>query len=76
MIGIDWQISDHIIQYPLILTAGNRFKDEAWDRHAFRKTENLFVAGTWNSDFDNEVKPQAADIILKIRNNFNAFEGI
>ena len=69
-------MSDHIIQYPLILTAGNRFKDEAWDTHAFGKTENPFLAGTWNSDFDNEVKPQAADIILKIRNNFNAFEGI
>ena len=59
-------MSDHIIQYPLILTAGNRFKDEAWDRHAYRKTGNNFLAGTLNSDFDNEVNPQVADIILKI----------
>ena len=59
----------------MIMTVGNRFKDEAWDPHAYGKMENLFVVGTWNCDFDNEVKPQAADIILKVRNNFNAFEG-
>ena len=59
-------MSDHIIQYLLMLTADNRFKDEAWDRHSLRKTENSFLAGTLNSDFDNEVKPQVADIILKI----------
>ena len=57
------------------MTAGNRFKDEAWDPHAYGKTENLFVARTWNCDFADEVRPQAADIILKVRNNFNAFEG-
>ena len=37
--------------------------------------ENLFVSGTWNCDLADEVRPQAADIILKVRNSFNAFEG-
>ena len=56
------------------MTVGKCFKDEAWETHAFGKTENLFVAGSWNCDFADEVTPQAADIILKIRNYLNAFE--
>ena len=37
--------------------------------------ENLFVEGTWNSKFADEVKPSESDIILKNRVNFSAFKG-
>ena len=69
------EVGTLIIYYPVIMTAGNRFKDEAWDLHACGNIENLFVAGTRNCDFADEVRPQAADIILNGRKNFNAFEG-
>ena len=37
--------------------------------------EGLFVKGTWNCEFADEVQPQESDIILQNRVNFSAFRG-
>ena len=52
-----------------------KFKDEDWDPYAYGSMENLFVKGTWNSEFADEVKPCESDIILRNRVNFSAFRG-
>lgn len=64
-----------VIHSPVIMKGGEKFKDEDWDPHAYGAMENLFVEGTWNCDFADEVKPAEADIILKNRVNFSAFRG-
>jgi nicotinamidase-related amidase len=57
------------------MTDGEKFKDEDWDPHAYGAMDSLFVEGTWNSEFADEVKPSESDIILKNRVNFSAFRG-
>eukprot|EP00984_Skeletonema_dohrnii_P025018 scaffold14161_cov121-Skeletonema_dohrnii-CCMP3373.AAC.2 len=64
-----------IIHSPVLMRGGEKFKDEDWDPHAYGAMENLFVEGTWNSEFADEVKPSESDIILKNRVNFSAFKG-
>ena len=54
---------------------GGKFKEEDWDPYAYGPMENLFVEGTWNCEFADEVKPSESDIILKNRINFSAFKG-
>lgn len=57
------------------MQAGEKFKDEDWDPNAYGSMENLFVEGTWNAAFADEVKPSDSDIVLKNRVNFSAFRG-
>jgi len=64
-----------IIHSPVLMTGGEKFNDEDWDPHAYGAMDNLFVEGTWNSEFADEVKPSESDIILKNRVNFSAFKG-
>ena len=65
-----------IIHSPVLMRSGGEvFRDEDWDPHAYGSMENLFVEGTWNSEFADEVKPSESDIILRNRVNFSAFRG-
>jgi len=65
-----------IVHSPVIMKSGEKFKeDKDWDPHAYGAMENLFVDGTWNCEFADEVKPQGADFVLKNRINFSAFRG-
>lgn len=64
-----------VIHSPVLMSAGEKFKDEDWDPHSYSAMENLFVEGTWNSEFAEEVKPAESDVILKNRVNFSAFRG-
>lgn len=64
-----------IIHSPVLMRGGEKFKDEDWDPHAYGSMENLFVEGTWNSEFADEIKPAESDIILRNRVNFSAFKG-
>ena len=57
------------------MEAGGKFKDEEWDPHAYSSMENLFVKGTWNCEFAEEVQPEDSDVILQNRTNFSAFRG-
>ena len=57
------------------MKSGEKLKDKDWDPNAYCAMENLFVEGTWNSKFADEVKPSESDIILKNRVNFSAFKG-
>lgn len=66
-----------VIHCPVLMKSGEKFnKDKDWDPcDAYCTMENLFVEGTWNSKFADEVKPSESDIILKNRVNFSAFKG-
>ena len=64
-----------VIHSPVKITKGDPFKDGARDPHAHDNMENLFLDGTWNCDFADEVRPQATDIILKSRKVFGDYKG-
>ena len=66
-----------VIHCPTILikSGGEKSKDENWDANAYLAMENLFVEGTWNSEFAEEVRPYESDIILSNRVGFSAFKG-
>jgi len=64
-----------VIHSPVVMRAGAKFKDEEWDPHAYGAMEGLFVEGSWNCAFADEVVVQAADVVLQDRANFSAFRG-
>jgi len=57
------------------MKTGVRFMDNDFDPHAYASMDGLFVEGTWNSQFIDEIQPLAGEEILHGRNDFCAFEG-
>ena len=64
-----------IMHCPVVMEPGQRFKDDEWDPLAYSSMEGIFLKGTWNCEFADEVTPQDSDIILQNRVNFSAFKG-
>jgi nicotinamidase-related amidase len=64
-----------IIHAPVIMKTGVRFMDNDFDPHAYASMDGLFVEGTWNSQFIDEIQPLTGEEILHGRNDFCAFQG-
>jgi len=64
-----------VIHSPVVMKKGGKFTDEDFDPHSYSAMEDLFVEGTWNCQFAEEVQPEGDDVVLKNRKNFSAFRG-